>query len=517
MKTRGAIAAGHTETAAAAATVLEEGGNAFDAAMAGLCAACMVEPGLTSLGGGGFLLARPAGGAAAMYDFFAHTPKARRAGVDFFPVLCDFGAAQQEFHIGMGSIATPGTVKGLFAVHAELCSMPMARIVEPAVALARTGVRIDRLQAFIFEVVGNIFTANAACRAVFGSPTRAGQLIGEGEIFANPALAGTLEALAREGEELFYRGEIARRIVADCAAGGGLLTMADLEGYRVEKRRALGVAYRGARLFTNPPPSTGGILIAFALELLKGCRPGSLGFGSAAHLELLARIMELTNRARVESRLHEADEAAATDALLDAGFLETYRAQVLGRPAARRGTTHLSVLDAAGNAASLSLSNGEGSGYLVPDSGVVLNNMLGEEDINPHGLQKWPEDTRMSSMMAPTLIEQPGGVTAVLGSGGSNRIRTAILQVISNLLDFQMPLKEAVESPRIHFEDGLLNIEDGYHPPVAAALAETFPENRIWDEKNLFFGGVHVVRFNPGRGDFAGAGDPRRGGVARIV
>ena len=201
MTSKGAIAAGHVETARAAAAILAEGGNAFDAVLAGLCAACVAEPVLISLGGGGFLLARRAGGEAVLYDFFAQTPKVRRAAaeVDFFPIVADFGTAQQEFHIGKGSIATPGTVKGLFRVHRDLGSMPMARIVEPAADLARNGVRVDRLLAYIFRIVGKIYSSNAACRAVFGSREHPGDLMGEGEVFTLPAFADTLEALAREG------------------------------------------------------------------------------------------------------------------------------------------------------------------------------------------------------------------------------------------------------------------------------------------------------------------------------
>ncbi len=516
MTSKGAIAAGHPETARAAATILADGGNAFDAALAGLCAACVAEPVLISLGGGGFLLARPSGGEAVLYDFFAQTPKARRpeAEADFFPILADFGTAQQEFHIGMGSIATPGTVKGLFRVHRDLGSMPMARIVEPAAALARDGFRVDRLLAYIFRIVGKIYGGNAACRAVFGSRERHGELIGEGEVFTLPAFADTVEALAREGEDLFYRGEIARTVIEDCRAGGGTITGADLEGYRVARRTPLELAYRGARLFTNPPPATGGILIAFALELLKEADLAAAGFGSAAYLERLARSMALTNKARIESRLHETD---APESLLDPAFLETYRRQILGRPAAPRGTTHISVIDAKGNTASMSVSNGEGSGYMIPGTGVMLNNLLGEDDINPHGFHSWPVDERMCSMMAPTLVVEADGATAALGSGGSNRIRTAILQVLLDLLEFGMSIEDAVASPRIHFEDGLLSIEDGFGAEEIAALSKIFTNTEVWEEKNLFFGGVHAARFDAGAGRFEGAGDLRRGGVALTV
>ena len=198
-------------------------------------------------------------------------------------------------------------------------------------------------------------------------------------------------------------------------------------------RTPLELAYGGARLFTNPPPSSGGILIAFALELLKEADLDAAGFGSAAHLERLARSMALTNKARIESRLHEAD---APESLLDPVFLDTYRRQILGRPAARHGTTHISVIDAAGNLASLTVSNGEGSGYLIPGTGIMLNNLLGEDDINPHGFHRWPVDQRMCSMMAPTVLVEADGTTVALGSGGSNRIRTAVLQVLLNLLEF---------------------------------------------------------------------------------
>ena len=518
MTAKGAIAAGNPETAAAAATILEEGGNAFDAALAALCAACITEPVLASLGGGGFLLARREGAEPVLYDFFAQTPKKRIPGdgVDFFPILADFGTAQQEFHIGMGSIATPGMVKGLFAVHRQLGSLPMARIVEPATALARNGVPFHPLQAYIFEIVSPIYISDPACMEVFGSREKPGQLVGEGEMVSSPGFADALEALAAEGEDLFYRGDIGRQLTADCRRRGGHLTMEDLENYRVAMRDPLRLEVGGARVFTNPPPSSGGILIAFALELLRDAALGETRHGSVEHLRRLASAMALTNKARVDSGLHDAGEDAA-GTLLDPEFVDMYRRQVLGRPTALRGTTQISVIDARGNAASLTLSNGEGCGYMVPGTGIVLNNLLGEEDINPHGFHRWPRDVRMCSMMAPSLVERADGVIAALGSGGSNRIRTAILQVLLNLLEFGMTVEDAVMSPRIHFENDLLSIEPGFPGDDVAALSSDFPNMEKWRERNLFYGGVHTVQFDPGSGSFAGAGDIRRGGVTVTV
>ncbi|MCP5367950.1 MAG: gamma-glutamyltransferase [Hyphomicrobiales bacterium] len=523
MAQRGAIAAGHAETARAGATILEQGGNAFDAALAAVCAACVAEPVLSSFGGGGFLLAHPGQGQlrgrTAVYDFFTQTPKRRRAEseVDFFPIVADFGEATQEFHIGMGSIAVPGLVKGLFRAHRDLGSMPMADILAPAMDMARRGVPLNRLHTFIMGVVGPILVSRAASRAVFGHPDDPARTLDEGGVPALAILADTFDALAHEGEDLFYRGEIGARLAADCTAGGGHLTRADLEGYTVEPRAPLEVEFNGARCATNPPPSTGGILIAFALELLRGLDLRRDGFGTAAYLDRLARVMELTNRARVESRLHEAEAGRAAETLLDPGFLRQYRDGVAGRPFAPRGTTHISVIDRHGNAAALSVSNGEGCGYLIPGTGIMMNNMLGEEDINPHGFHRWPTDARMCSMMSPTLMQERDGTLTVLGSGGSNRIRTAVMQVLLNLAAFGMGAEDAVAAPRIHFENGVLNVERGVGEGPLRDLAALRDDVTPWDDGNLFFGGVHAARLHPRGGAFEGGGDPRRGGVALVV
>jgi gamma-glutamyltranspeptidase/glutathione hydrolase len=516
MTAKGAVACGHPATAGAAEEILTEGGNAFDAALAAFAAATVAEPVLSSLGGGGFLLAHSAGGDPLLYDFFVETPLQRRPGeeIDFYPILADFGTATQEFHIGLGAIATPGAVGGLFAIHQDLASLPMARILAPAVRLARRGVTLRPVDTYLFEVVGPILTASPEAEALYTGPD--GKLLREGGVIKQPALADTLEALAAEGEALFYQGELARRLVELCRAGGGLMTMADLADYRVARRRPLQHRYRGARILTNPPPSAGGVLIAFALALMECQDPASL---TPAELSAaICRVMGLTNQARVEARLHEAigesEEEAAADRLFDPALLARYRREVLGRPAAPRGTTHISVVDSQGNMASLSLSNGEGCGRLLPGSGIMINNMLGEEDLNPAGFHNWPAGSRMSSMMSPTLAFGGRGSIAALGSGGSNRIRSAILQVLIRLIDFSESIEAAVAAPRLHFESGTANLEAGLpRDAKLTALAETVID---WPPLNLFFGGVHAVT-RAADGSLAAAGDPRRGGAARVV
>jgi gamma-glutamyltranspeptidase/glutathione hydrolase len=182
----------------------------------------------------------------------------------------------------------------------------------------------------------------------------------------------------------------------------------------------------------------------------------------------------------------------------------------------RRGTTQISIADAEGNLASMTLSNGEGAGYLLPGTGIMLNNMLGEEDLNPGGFHRWTEDRRIGSMMCPTLVEHADGGWSVLGSSGSNRIRSAILQVLSNLIDLRMPLSEAVEAPRIHYEAGRLNIEPPCDGELLAALRAHWPDILVWSGRSIFFGGAHSVAIGAD-GTLRGAGDSRRGGVVRRV
>jgi gamma-glutamyltranspeptidase/glutathione hydrolase len=213
----GIAATGHVETSRVAAEILKAGGNAFDAAIAALCAACVAEPLLVSLGGGGFLLARTSDGRASVYDFFCQTPAVRRqpSEVDFFPILANFGTDTQEFHVGMGAIAVPGMVAGIYQVHRDLGRMPMAEIMQPAIDLARTGVRIDALHHYIVRILEAILRADDALFELFKSPAQPGELIGEGEWLRNPALADAFEQLVQSGEEIFYRGEWAQQLAGD--------------------------------------------------------------------------------------------------------------------------------------------------------------------------------------------------------------------------------------------------------------------------------------------------------------
>jgi len=514
--TKAAIAAGHPETAKAAELILRDGGNAFDAVIAAHLTACVVEPVLTSLGGGGFLLAKKDSDESILYDFFVQTPLQKNidSEISFYPITADFGTVQQEFHIGPGSVATPGTVKGLFTIHEDLCSLPFRRLAEPAIKLARNGIYLNPFQTEVLGIVRPIYLSSPEAIETFRSNEWEGTLTDEKKLWKQPLLADILEQLALYGDSLFYHGEIARSIVRTSIEKGGHLSADDLRNYRVYKRKPLTISYHNASITINPPPSSGGILIAFALKLMESPDYGKSEFGSAHYLDQLAQVQNFTEKARVDTFVKESEEQPEAK-LLDSGYLQRYKKEIKNRQLSARGTTQISIIDEAGNMASLTTSNGEGSGLMIPGTGIMLNNMLGEEDLNPKGFHSWQTGQRMTSMMAPGILRKQNGTHIIFGSGGSNRIRTAILQLLVNLIDFDMSLDQAVSSPRIHYESGLLNVESGFESRELTRLLTAYPNHKIWQKKSLFFGGTHSVGKNPN--GFFGAGDPRRGGVSVIL
>lgn len=510
----GVAASGSAEVSRTAVEILEAGGNAFDAVLGALCTAAIAEPLLVSLGGGGFLLALPDGEKPRVYDFFCQTPAQRRSvtQIDFFPILADFGSAVQEFHIGLGSAAVPGVVAGLFAAHRALGRMPLPEIMAPAIALARGGVTVDDFHHYIIRILRPIMQATPASFALYESPDRPGRLIRAGESLRNPDAARAIEALAAEGPDLFYRGEWAEQLARDCRERGGQITREDLAAYRVEQREPVVFRYRGARCAINPPPSPGGCLVAFALGVMADWPSSSDTWGSRGHALNLLRGMRAASVARHRYHIEGGLDRAQMERLLDPATVREWQRGLELHSLFSRGTTHISVADRAGNIASLTASNGEGCGHVLPTTGIMLNNMLGEEDLNFGGFHRWKEGARLASMMSPAVVERPDGTRLALGTGGSNRIRSAMTQVLVNLLDFDMPPRQAVEAPRVHLEGQMLSIEPGLAGETLAALTGAAPRHHLWPEKNLFFGGVHAVSVGPD-GVFDGAGDPRRGGV----
>jgi gamma-glutamyltranspeptidase/glutathione hydrolase len=512
-KTKGVIAAGHPLTAQAGIEMLNLGGNAFDAAVAAILASFVTEPALTSAAGGGFLLAHTQDQQNILFDFFTQTPcyKKPEKEINFYPVYVNFGATVQEFHIGLGSMAVPGNIAGVFHVHKKLGKLPFSVVAEPAITYARQGVQLTEFQSYLLtlllEPIVTEFRDNQQIYKPTGEPITAGGTV------VMTDFANTLTHLAKTGVNEFYQGEIAHQLVKDCQEKGGYLTLEDLTNYQIIERNPLLINYRGNILLTNPPPSAGGTLIAFALKLLATVDLTQIQFGSEHHLQLLNQVMKLTNEARKDSFDGFLFQENIAEIFLNSSYFDFSKNQLSQLTQKWGSTTQISVVDELGNAASVTTSNGEGSGYVIPHTGIMVNNMLGEDDLNPYGFHQWQENVRISSMMAPTIVLKNNQPEIVLGSGGSKRIRTAILQVISNIIDFQMPVEAAVSSPRVHWDQGMLQIEPGFDPLEIQKL-ELLIEDQIngWQEQNMFFGGVHTVLETPD-GSIAGAGDPRRGGV----
>lgn len=469
------VAAGHPAVAAAAGEVLTAGGNAFDAVVAAGFAGAVAEPALTSLAGGGFCLARTAAGEEVLVDFFVDTPGRGLAAPPvphFDEVVVAFEVATQSFHCGPGSIAVPGCLPGYLHVHQRLGRLDLDRVVAPAVRLARDGVALLPRQAGIVALLEAILTRTPEGRALFAP---AGRLLAEGDVVRNPDLGDLLAELGRGGDVRFDRGPLADALLS-VTAGDGLVTAEDLAAYRVVERPPLEVTWRGRRVLTNPAPSFGGTLIAAALD--------RLGDGPADAATLVAVAAEVDRHRR--AILAGADPR---------------------RPGSARGTTHVSVWDGEGGAAAMTTSNGECSGDVVPGTGILTNNVLGEDDLHPDGFHAAPPGLRVASMMAPTLVVGADGATeAVIGSGGSKRIRSAITQVLTHLVVHGRAPQAAVDAPRAHWDTDHVEAEPGFSEAELAALAALGPVSR-WPAPSMYFGGAHLVV--PGAG---AAGDARRDG-----
>jgi gamma-glutamyltranspeptidase / glutathione hydrolase len=527
----GVIAAGGPETAAAGAAMLAQGGNAVDAAVAASFASFIAEIGVVHLGGSGIAhLYDPRNGRSLVYDFFSTTPGqngAPPAVKDFAEVMIDFGATTQSFHLGRAAVAVPGNIAGLCKLAADHGRLPLPVLLEPAIKLAREGVLLEPFQADTCALLTPLYTHTAGMRAVFA---KNGRLVQAGERLFIPHLADTLTSLAHEGEMVARNGRLAQAILADQQQNGGLLTAADLETYTVGIHSSIRLPYREYELLLPPPSSTGGVLTAFTLQLLSHFDVAQHEHGSAAHLRLLYEVMAATARARPRWD-HDSEHlptAEAMDRFLSSRHVNLYRQEIetalqSGQPSSgipeKKGggnTSHLSIIDGDGLAVSLTTTAGESAGYVVPGTGYIPNNILGEADLHPHGFHTRPPKQRIPTMMTPVIVLKNGQTRLVLGSGGSERIRSAILQVLSNLLDFRLSLHDTVNNARVHLENGVLQCEYGCDPAAMDQLeAWGYPVNR-WSTRSIYFGGAHSVsRLENGR--LAAAGDNRRGGSTAVV
>lgn len=494
------VASGHPLVSEAAAIVLKEGGNAFDAVVAAGFASSAVEPALNSLGGGGLLLGHSAHtGQNLFFDFFVDTPGlGLQNHVDdphFFPVTVQFSGSKQDFNVGLGSVAVPGTLKGLIHIHKRLGYMGLAEVVAPAIELAKSHI-LNKKQAYFLKLLSPIMSLFPEGRVIYEP---GGKYLQEGNQLVNSQLAAFIENVAIDGGEDFYCGQIAEKIEREMEGNDGLLTRDDLAAYEVKERSPLAVSFRDYKLFTSPAPSMGGALIGLSLSLQSLYGLPEYEFGTGEYLLHTTGLMQEVEKIRESGFSNAEDLKDFLSSNEGGGSVENIRIF-------SRGTTHVSISDKKGNCAAMTCSNGEGAGYFAPGTGVMLNNMMGEDDLHPDGFHSSPPGQRVGSMMSPSLLVKGDEVKLVIGSGGSKRIRTAVTQVLGQIIDFKRPIQESVDAPRLHWDGEVVQLEPGFAAGGVELLKNQVKVNE-WEAQGVYFGGVHAVI--PGK---EGAADKRRGG-----
>lgn len=505
---RGVAVASSTKLAAdAGAVVAEEGGNAVDAAIAATLVSAVAEPGICSLGSGGFVTVWPPGGAPVTIDGYVEMP-----GRGLPPEA--FGGGRREIRIsygggvnlfvGHGTVGTPGALAACSLATERHGRLPWAEVVEPAYQHARNG--------FALSVASYNYLVHAH-ELVFGwnEPSfRAlhrgdGTLLQPGAVVRIEHLAESLRMIADHGAGQFYRGEIARLITEDCLAGGGILTRRDMAAYEPIVRPALVASIDDWQVATNPPPAVGGAVLVAMLRLMRGRPVESWTPEDTLHLiRVQQAVLDYRHRHLDLSEELEDDIRRMLDEALEAELLTRVSSP---------STVHTSAVDADGLACSVTLSSGYGSGVMPPGTGIWMNNCLGEIELNRRGYHRWPVGTRLASNMAPTAARRSNGAVLAIGSPGADRITTAILQTLVNHLHLEMTLAHAIAHPRLHVERAGEDMRVAYEPGLPVDELEV--TSRRFEEISMYFGGVGAALFDPEAGFRVGA-DPRRGGGTAI-
>ncbi len=456
---RGSVASGHPLTTQAGIEMLRKGGNAFDALVSAAFASCVSETGYATLGGGGFILGHIGSQQKDfLYDCFVNFPGLEATGnapPEVEHMTVHFAETTQDQNIGMASIAVHGLLKGLIHCYKKHCTLDLDDIIATTLNYLRDGVVHTQKMEEFFEVVRPIYSKYAYGKEIFSSNKKK---------LYNPLFKEFIELRSiDQWLDILYQGEGAKTFLHEVASEGGMMTQKDLDEYQVIERTPLRSTYRDYEIITNPLPSIGGSIVCESLQS-----------GRATDPHKRAEILRNVNR------------------LKGAG-----------------GTTHISVIDNQGNAVGISISGGFGSGYFYPDTGILMNNMLGELDLHAEVPDYVHAGNRVTSMMTPLLIKKNDDVYACLGSGGSTRIRSTVLQVIWNLLEDKMTVKEAINAPRMHFDDDdCLHFEPLDSPDTEAILRKAYPNHHSWSRKYLYFGGLNAVM-----GNLDGWGDQRRDGT----
>ena len=508
-----AVATVSRPAAEAGVRMAEEGGNAVDAALAASLTGVVTHPGMCSLGGGGFVTVWPGSGAPVTVDGGLEMPgrglPRERLGSGGVEVDLAYGGGVRTI-VGPGSVATPGLLAAVGLAASRYGRLPFRELLAPAYEHARDGFPMPASShAFLTHAYDAIYARDPRGRAALAGED--GALLEPGRTVRIEHLAESLEGIAHEGPDLFYRGELGASIADHVAGEGGLLGRADLAAYDARLRDPLRCELDGWSLATNPPPAVGGATLA-AMLLLMGDRPR--GPWDDREVLVLASVQESVLRFR-RRRLDVAPELTAeVRHLLKAARARDGQA-LLGRSSA---TIHTSAVDAEGLACAVTWSDGYGSGIVPPGTGIWLNNCLGERELNRRGFHALEPGTRLPSNMAPTVGRHRDGASIAIGSPGADRIPTAILQVLLGYARAGLGLREAIEHPRLHAQPGAKITHVAYEAGLPAdglvrraAEAGAGWRLRAFGEPSMFFGGV-AAAVRRGDGALEAAADPRRAG-----
>lgn len=519
----GMVAAAHPLAVEAGLRMLEQGGNAVDAAAAVAFAITVVEPFGSSIGGdGNALIYFKTTGEVKAFDYRATAP--RRATAAVYPN--DRRAQWTNSPLGPG---VPGMIAGTCAMHEEYGLLPLATVIAPAIAYAEQGYPAGRA---LVEIINDTFPMLSADDELSGAYLVDGLPPDVGQTLTNPQLAQSLRLLAATGPDAFYRGPLGETVTTWLQSKGGIMTMQDLADYRVQRRNALSIEYRGAVVHSAPPPF-GGIAVLQNLQLLRHL-PLDVAKGPSHpdNLHLMAEAMKISSRDRsrvsgdpnfvnvpVEEILSPEYNArrAAEIKLAQATTSVTPSDEAPDNPWGN--TTHLTIVDSQGNAVSLTQTLGGwfGSGQMVPGTGIVLNDQMKNFSPRRNSPNVLAPGKRMNSTQSPTLVTRDGQLILAVGSPGNYRIISTVTQVLVNYLDFQMPIQDAINAPRLsaRFDDPKLSVEGDFPAATLDALRAHGHDLAVKGTVDLFFGGVHAIHRDPATGMLTGAADPRRDGVAK--
>jgi gamma-glutamyltranspeptidase/glutathione hydrolase len=497
-------AAGSPIAAEAGSTIAARGGNGVDAAITAAIVSMCTDLGVVSPGGGAFVTLWPPDGDPVVVDGFVTMPgldpRAPAPEDAMREVVFDYhGPTRQK--IGWGSIATPGAFAALALASARYGALPWATLLEPAIQLTRTGFPLTGGAAeYLSYTHAAIFGWHPPSHRLLhhedGSPLVAGETV------RLPALADTLELMARDPASL-YRGSLAERLASGIGAQGGTLGLADLQAYEAVERTPLHTRIGAWDVASNPPPAVGGACLAAMLLLLdrRTCAPDDLA-ATVQHMVSTQHAVLGYRQARLDGMTTELP--AAVEHMLS--LAATGDPTRLTAPS----TSHVSAVDETGLACAITMSSGYGSGALVEGTGIWLNNALGEVDMLTRGLASTQPGMRLASNMAPTVARRDDGAMLAIGSPGASRITTALAQVLANFTLNGMDLYAAVHHPRLHVEPAPHQRSIAYEPSLPVHEMEGLVP-RPFTHRSMYFGGVQAVALMPGRG-LTGVADDRRGG-----